>query len=63
MKFHRGKSRFSDRNFSNAIMSNTGLKCSDPRNEPKNRGETHATVLKSLQTQTAREVKWFSIYH
>jgi hypothetical protein len=63
MKFHMGISRFSDRNFSNAITPNTGLKCGDPKDEPKNRGGTHATVLESLQPQTAREVKWFSIYH
>lgn len=35
MKFHMGKSRFFDRNFSNVVMTNTDLKCSDPRNEPE----------------------------
>jgi hypothetical protein len=33
------------------------------RTNPKNRGEKQATELKSLQTQKARDVLWFSIYH
>jgi len=56
MKFNRGKWRFPDSNISNAIMPKTGLKYSDPRNEPE-KTEVRNKRLYSIPYKLKRLVK------